>query len=74
MAQRSVLHLKEGEWAYIQSLEELDLTCRLMTLGVLPKSKVQLVRKAPFGGAYYLKINENCVAVRTEEAKHILID
>lgn len=74
MTQRSVLHLREGEWAYIQSLEELDLTCRLMTLGVLPKSKVQLVRKAPFGGAYYLKINENCVAVRTEEAKHILID
>lgn len=68
------MHLREGEWAYIQSLEELDLTCRLMTLGVLPKSKVQLVRKAPFGGAYYLKINENCVAVRTEEAKHILID
>ncbi|MCB0647733.1 MAG: ferrous iron transport protein A [Saprospiraceae bacterium] len=74
MTQRSVLHLREGEWAYIQSLEELDLTCRLLTLGVLPKSKVQLVRKAPFGGAYYLKINENCVAVRTEEAKHILID
>lgn len=74
MTQRSVLHLREGEWAYIQSLEELDLTCRLLTLGVLPKSKVHLVRKAPFGGAYYLKINENCVAVRTEEAKHILID
>ena len=71
---RSVLDLKKGEWAYIKSLEELDLTCRLMTMGVLPKARVQLVRTAPFGGALYLKINDSSVAVRNSEAKHIIIE
>ncbi len=73
-SEKSVLDLKKGEWAFIKSLDELDLTCRLMTMGVLPKAKVQMVRKSPFGGAIYLKINESGVAVRNEEAKHIILE
>lgn len=73
-SEKSVLDLKKGEWAFIKSLDELDMTCRLMTMGILPKAKVQLVRVAPFGGALYLKINEHSVAVRHEEAKHIILE
>lgn len=71
---RTVLSLKTGEWAYIHSLQELDFTCKLMTLGILPKAKVMVVRKAPFGGALYLKINDQLVAMREEEAAQVLLE
>jgi ferrous iron transport protein A len=71
---KSVIDLKQGQWAYIKSLDELELTCKLMTLGILPKSKVEYIRKAPFGGALYLKINDHIVAVREEEASQIKIE
>jgi ferrous iron transport protein A len=71
---RSVLDLSVGQWAYIKSLEELELTCKLLTLGILPKSKVEFIRKAPFGGALYLKINDHIVAVREDEAAQIKIE
>jgi ferrous iron transport protein A len=74
MKEKTVLDLKIGEWAYVKSLHEIDLTCRLMTLGILPKSRVAFIRQAPFGGAYYLKINTHIVAVRPLEAAQIIIE
>ncbi len=73
MTQRSVFDLKVGESALIKGCGEGEFSCKLLTLGVLPKARVTVIRKAPFGGALYLKINGNHLAVRKDEAKSISI-
>jgi Fe2+ transport system protein FeoA len=41
---------------------------------LLPKTKVKVIRKAPYGGALYVKINDYQIAVRKSEAKLILVE
>lgn len=72
--QRSLLDLKIGEEAYVIKCELTNYTCKLLTLGLLPKTRVRVVRKAPIGGALYVKINDYQIAVRKEEAKLILVE
>ncbi len=72
--QRTLLDLLPGESAYIHKLDLGISTCRLLNLGVLPKTLVTMVRKAPFGGAYYIKLDGHQLAVRTEEAATIILE
>jgi Fe2+ transport system protein FeoA len=48
--------LKPGESAFVTLLDEGSYTCKLLNLGILPKAKVTMVRKSPFGGAFYIKL------------------
>jgi len=70
----TVYDLTEGQSAMIKSIMTDSYTCKLLTLGLLPQSKVTYIRSAPIGGARYLKINDHYVAIRKEEAKAILIE
>lgn len=66
--------LLPGESAYVTQLIENPFTCKLMTLGIIPQSVVTMVRKAPFGGAFYIKLDNHQMAVRVEEAKSIFVE
>ena len=70
----TVFDLNEGQSGLILSISKDSYTCKLLTLGLLPKTKVTYVRSAPFGGARYLKIDNHYVAVREEEARAIVIN
>lgn len=69
----TVLDLKKGEIGFISSFENPVFTCKFYTLGIMPQSHIELVRLSPFGEAYYVKIGDSIVALRTEEAKSIVI-
>jgi len=71
---RSVSDLEYGQSGYIKSFKNLDFACKLLTLGLLPKSKVTMVRKSPLGDAYFLKLNNHQIAVRASEAMSILLE
>lgn len=71
---RSVLDLKVGEMGYVKSFDNLDCGCKLLTLGLLPKSKVTLVRKSPLGDALYLQLDGHKIAIRNMEGSAILIE
>jgi len=66
--------LKPGESAFVTLLDEGSYTCKLLNLGILPKAKVTMVRKSPFGGAFYIKLERHQLAMRTEEAETICIE
>ena len=66
--------LHPGEIGFIKYCNDKKYACKLLTLGLLPKSQVSIVRKAPVGGALYLKINGHQVAVREMEAKAIIVE
>jgi len=50
----TVYDLTEGQSAMIKSIMTDSYTCKLLTLGLLPQSKVTYIRSAPIGGARYL--------------------
>lgn len=74
MYKKSVLDLKIGETGLVKSFDNLDCACKLLTLGILPKSKVKLVRKSPFGDALYLQLDGQKIAVRNSEGLAILLE
>lgn len=41
---------------------------KLTAMGVLPGAKIEMVRMAPFGQAYYIKVDGVRLALRAEEA------
>ena len=44
-----------------------------MAMGVLPDSQVRVVRKSPFGGDCYVKVDNFFLALRREEADSIML-
>ena len=71
--ERSVLDLKKGEEATVKQFSDSSIACKLLTIGIIPDSRIKMIRKSPFGGAYCLKLGNTFVAVRHKEAKSIII-
>jgi Fe2+ transport system protein FeoA len=40
---------------------------KLMSMGVLPGSRITPIRKAPLGGGWYVRIDRQVIALRKEE-------
>lgn len=74
MSKKSVLDLKMGESGFVKSFDNLDCACKLLTLGILPKSKVTVVRKSPLGDALYLQLDGHKIAIRNSEGLAILLE
>ena len=65
--------LNKGESAIIHSFVDEQMACKMLSMGILPGSKVQLVRKAPFGGAIYIRLDNQQFAIRNSEAECIVL-
>ena len=74
MENKSVLDLKIGESGTVKSFDDLECACKLMTMGILPKSRVRVIRKSPFGDALYLQLDKQKIAIRNSEGKAILLE
>lgn len=70
---RTILDLKPGEEGIVHKFNEASLACNLLTLGVLPETKIKLVRKSPMGNAVCLKLGDYLLAVRKTQASKIII-
>ena len=47
--------------------------CKLMAMGVLPGTTIKLLRRAPFGGGCYIKVDNMLLALRKAEACSIVL-
>ena len=70
---KNITQLQIGENAIIVEFSNGYVACKLMAMGLLPGSPVSLMRKSPFGGAYYIKTKNHYVALRSNEAKSVLL-
>ena len=69
----SLSEIKVGKvGVIIQFLDEV-IAGRLMTMGVLIGSKIQVVRKAPFNGGIYFKADGQNMIMRNKEAETIIL-
>ena len=68
-------NLNINETAKISSLNNSDESIsRLSEMGIMPGTKVRIVKKNPFGGPIQLKLNNNYIIIRKEDAQMIEID
>ena len=65
--------LRPGESGTILGFESSAVTDRLMEMGMLPGSKVQVVRLAPFGDPMDLKVRGYHLSIRKSEAAQVRI-
>lgn len=70
---KNITELQIGENAVISEFSNCHVACKLMAMGLLPGSFISLMRKAPFGGAYYIKAKNHYVALRSNEALSVLL-
>lgn len=71
---KNITDLKKGECSHIHNFSDKILGAKLIAMGVLPNSTVELIRKTFFDSTYYIKINKNCnIALRKKEAISIIV-
>ncbi|MCB0651213.1 MAG: ferrous iron transport protein A [Saprospiraceae bacterium] len=64
---------KIGQKGLIAQYNNERIAGKLISMGALPGQKLQLVRKAPFGGALYVKNGKYIIALRKDEASCIIM-
>ena len=70
----TVADLKLGEKGVILDVSSIHIPLKLLEMGCLPGSEVQLLQSAPFADPMYLNINGSHLAIRKETAIHIAIE
>ncbi len=72
--QNTINTLKKGEKAIIKDFDIDLIPLKLLEMGCLPGSLVELLQIAPFGDPLYLDINGSHVAIRIETAREIEVE
>lgn len=62
-----------GSNGIVSQFTDQQIGIKLLAMGVLPGSRLQVVRQAPFGGGMIVKVDHNFLALRAEEAACILL-
>jgi Fe2+ transport system protein FeoA len=63
-----------GMHVRIDYIEENILTHKLLTLGFLKNIGLTIIRKSPFGKCYYVRIEDDYVALRAAELESIYVN
>lgn len=71
---RTIPDLKQHERAALLTFSDNELASKLTAMGVRPGVLVEMIRKAPFGAAFYVKIDGMRLAFRADEAACILLE
>ena len=72
--QTTLADIKRGQKATILDVSSSEIPFKLLEMGCLPGSPVELLHVAPFADPLYLNINGTHLAIRKETAQNILIE
>lgn len=65
--------LKENEEGILLHFEDEQLAVKLMAMGVLPGSRLRMVRKNSSGKTLYVRVDQMHLAIRKSEAACIVL-
>lgn len=71
---RTIPDLKANESAKAIAFADPFLAGKLTAMGLRPGTLIEMVRMAPFGNAYYIKVDGIRLALREEEAASIQLE
>lgn len=58
----------------IKEISESPLAVNFLEIGILPGKSIELVQRAPFGGPLAFLIDDNLIALRTDEANLVIVE
>ena len=64
---------KTGMTLKIQSIGDSALKERMMTMGLIPGTKVQVLRSAPLGDPIAIRVRSYNLALRKSDAAHVQV-
>lgn len=70
---RKVTDLRIGEKAIIDSFADSKLSLRLLEMGCLPGTEIEMYIHAPLGDPVCVKVSDYSLMLRKSEAEKILI-
>lgn len=70
---KAISALKKGAVGFISSFTDDEVAQKLMSMGLLPGTRIELVRKAPLGGGCYIKADNLLIALRSQEAARVIL-
>lgn len=73
LRERSLADLKKGESSKILTLNDSELSLKLLDMGCVPGCKVTVNFKAPFGGPISFLICGYNLSLRKEEAQSVKV-
>ena len=68
---QKLANLAIGNKAEIRSISDSDLEQKLLEMGCTPGEKIEVVRRAPFGGPVAILVSSYVLSVRKEDAVKI---
>ncbi len=68
----SATQLPIGRPGRIVQFADEQVGSKLMAMGILPGSRITVIRRAPFGGGYYVRVDNLVLALRKQEMENIL--
>lgn len=71
---KQVSKMSVGEQGIIHHIGNANIALKLYSMGVLPGKSLSMIRKAPLGGGFYLKMLNHNLALREEEASEIYLE
>ncbi len=75
MSRKKLSDLHPGEKGIIKEIGDIgELKNRLMELGALANTPIEVVRVAPFGDPMELEIGNTHIAIRKSEAQKIVVE
>ena len=70
----SLSNLKIGNCGIIRQFTDDRLASKMLSMGILPGKFLKLIRRVPFGGGLYIKVEDSNIGIRDNEAQNILIE
>jgi ferrous iron transport protein A len=65
--------MKIGSKGQVSHFTDCCMACKLLSMGILPGTQIEMVRSAPFGGGCYIKADNLLIALRKSEACCIVV-
>lgn len=65
--------LKESQEGILTHFEDEELAVKLMAMGVLPGSRLRMIRKNHSGKTLYVRVDQMHLAIRKSEAECIVL-
>lgn len=64
---------KVGSTVRIDSIDESPMKQRLMSMGLIPNTRVEILRSAPFGDPIAIRLRAYNLALRQDDAEKISV-
>lgn len=64
---------KVGSTVRVISIEESPLKQRLMSMGIIPNTRVEILRSAPFGDPIAIRLRAYNLSLRRDDAEKIIV-